>query len=59
MMQPCPICRRDVQWKDNVFSPFCSERCQVVDLGAWASGDYAVAGNEEDPVSFLEDETEP
>jgi endogenous inhibitor of DNA gyrase (YacG/DUF329 family) len=24
----------------NRFRPFCSERCQLIDLGAWVSGDY-------------------
>ena len=26
----------------NRFRPFCSERCQMIDLGTWASGDYEV-----------------
>ncbi|MEC4672117.1 MAG: DNA gyrase inhibitor YacG [Nitrospirota bacterium] len=38
----CPICRRESEWKGNPFRPFCSERCQLVDLGAWASGQYQV-----------------
>lgn len=28
----------------NRFRPFCSERCQMVDLGKWAGEDYRVAG---------------
>jgi endogenous inhibitor of DNA gyrase (YacG/DUF329 family) len=28
----------------NRFRPFCSERCQTVDLGKWAGGDYNVEG---------------
>jgi endogenous inhibitor of DNA gyrase (YacG/DUF329 family) len=24
----------------NRFRPFCSERCQMIDLGTWVSGDY-------------------
>ena len=24
--------------------PFCSERCRLVDLGRWLSGEYRVAG---------------
>jgi endogenous inhibitor of DNA gyrase (YacG/DUF329 family) len=26
--------------KRNRFRPFCSERCQMIDLGTWVSGDY-------------------
>ncbi len=28
----------------NRFRPFCSERCQMLDLGKWAGEDYRVAG---------------
>lgn len=32
----CPTCGRSVEWTDaNPFRPFCSERCRLVDLGAW------------------------
>ncbi|HZV82654.1 MAG TPA: DNA gyrase inhibitor YacG [Geobacteraceae bacterium] len=40
----CPICKREVQWTDNPSRPFCSERCRLIDLGAWSSGDYRVPG---------------
>ena len=34
----CPTCRRPVEWSDqSPFRPFCSERCRLVDLGAWFS----------------------
>jgi endogenous inhibitor of DNA gyrase (YacG/DUF329 family) len=29
---------------DPAWRPFCSERCKLVDLGRWLSGDYRVAG---------------
>jgi endogenous inhibitor of DNA gyrase (YacG/DUF329 family) len=35
----CPICRRPVEQGAENF-PFCSERCRVIDLGAWASEAY-------------------
>ena len=25
------------------FFPFCSERCRLVDLGAWLDGDYRIS----------------
>jgi len=34
-----------VLWNDDFpWRPFCSERCKLVDLGAWASGDRAIPG---------------
>ena len=40
----CPICGKPVEWKDNPFRPFCSERCKLVDLGRWVSEEYSVPG---------------
>lgn len=40
---PCPRCHTPTQWQDNPFRPFCSERCKLIDLGAWASGEYRLA----------------
>ncbi|MDA0739118.1 MAG: DNA gyrase inhibitor YacG [Nitrospirae bacterium] len=42
MKHPCPRCQSEVQWEGNAFGPFCSERCQVIDLGAWASEEYTI-----------------
>lgn len=37
-MVKCPTCEKEVRWsKDNKHRPFCSERCQLIDLGEWAS----------------------
>ena len=45
---PCPTCRRDVVWgPDAKFRPFCSERCRLIDLGAWFSGERAIAGDDQ------------
>ena len=37
---PCPRCGEPSVWEGNTFRPFCSERCKLIDLGAWASGEY-------------------
>lgn len=42
----CPTCKKLIQWNDNPFRPFCSERCRLIDLGAWASGDYRIPTSE-------------
>jgi endogenous inhibitor of DNA gyrase (YacG/DUF329 family) len=38
----CPICRKNVELSDP-FMPFCSERCQLLDLGNWASERYVIS----------------
>ncbi len=43
---PCPHCRQPSRWQDNPFRPFCSERCRLIDLGAWANEDYRVSDPE-------------
>jgi endogenous inhibitor of DNA gyrase (YacG/DUF329 family) len=43
----CPTCQRKVPWSDNSpFRPFCSERCRLIDLGAWVSEQRGIAGDE-------------
>lgn len=39
----CPLCRRETMWEDNDWRPFCSERCQVIDLGNWATESYRIS----------------
>ena len=36
----CPRCGKLTTWENNEFRPFCSERCKMIDLGAWASEEY-------------------
>jgi len=40
----CPICKKKTTWEENPWRPFCSERCKLIDLGKWASGDYKIPG---------------
>jgi uncharacterized protein len=42
----CPICRKKTTWEENPWRPFCSERCQLVDLGKWASEEYKIDGEQ-------------
>jgi uncharacterized protein len=44
----CPTCRTLVA-KDDEYFPFCSDRCRLVDLGKWASGDYRISSPILDP----------
>ena len=41
----CPQCRTKVVWsQDNPYRPFCSKRCRLLDLGAWADESHRIAG---------------
>ena len=40
----CPHCTRQVTWPETSTYPFCSERCRLIDLGLWASGEYRIVG---------------
>lgn len=45
----CPTCGAQVAWvAGNAFRPFCSERCRLIDLGAWAEERYRVPEAEGD-----------
>ncbi|ETT00981.1 DNA gyrase inhibitor YacG [Providencia sp. PROV188] len=34
----CPTCQKVVTWNESSpFRPFCSKRCQLIDLGEWAA----------------------
>jgi endogenous inhibitor of DNA gyrase (YacG/DUF329 family) len=52
---PCPRCKQPARWAENAFRPFCSERCKMIDLGAWANEDYRVP--EHDHPGQTSDET--
>lgn len=37
-MVKCPTCHTAVVWNANSpYRPFCSKRCQLIDLGEWAA----------------------
>ena len=38
----CPICQKEVQ-PDDPETPFCSERCRLIDLGNWAAEKYVIS----------------
>lgn len=46
IMVRCPTCHKLVPYSSsNPFRPFCSERCKLIDLGAWASDERSVPGD--------------
>lgn len=53
-MVNCPQCGQPVAWQPmNRWKPFCSERCKLIDLGAWATENYRI------PVAEDEDDNPP
>lgn len=44
LRRQCPHCDREATWPETTTYPFCSERCRLIDLGVWASGDYRLPG---------------
>ena len=39
----CPACGGPSRYApDNAYRPFCSERCKMFDLGAWANESFRV-----------------
>ena len=42
----CPSCKRGVEWnlRKEKFLPFCSRRCSLIDLGAWAGEEMVIPG---------------
>lgn len=45
----CPNCGAKAAFEPwNPWRPFCSERCRVTDLGAWANEGYRIPAKPED-----------
>ena len=41
----CPTCNNEVIWQaSSEFRPFCSKRCQLIDLGEWANESHVIKG---------------
>jgi endogenous inhibitor of DNA gyrase (YacG/DUF329 family) len=48
--RPCPVCGGAATAPNH---PFCSSRCQDVDLGRWLKGNYAIPGR---PIGLGEED---
>ena len=45
----CPACGGPSRYApDNAYRPFCSERCKMFDLGAWANESFRVEASPPD-----------
>jgi len=44
----CPNCKKRMQWSTkNTHRPFCSERCRLIDFGAWVNEEQRIPGKSE------------
>lgn len=63
LMVTCPTCKKRIPYDtSNPFRPFCSERCKLLDLGAWANEERTIAGrpvNEDEDADLLQDPNLP
>ena len=52
----CPKCRKETPWENNPHRPFCSDRCRLIDLGAWTQERYRIPAEEMDSNNPDEDD---
>ena len=38
----CPKCKVQFNYYDSEFRPFCSNKCQMIDLGRWLDEGYNI-----------------
>ncbi len=59
----CPQCGKPTVYDiHNPYRPFCSEKCKLLDLGAWASEERVIKGrpvNEDEDAELLDDPNLP
>jgi endogenous inhibitor of DNA gyrase (YacG/DUF329 family) len=53
----CPTCRKETKWENNPHRPFCSDRCQLIDLGTWIEERYRIP-QESDELPSEDDDDE-
>lgn len=59
MKVKCPTCGREIEYDAaNPFRPFCSERCKLIDLGAWANDEYLIEGEPGSAATLSEPDLE-
>jgi endogenous inhibitor of DNA gyrase (YacG/DUF329 family) len=52
----CPVCSSQFDYQESRVVPFCSDRCQQLDLGRWLNEEYSICRlhDPEDEVVELE-----
>jgi len=52
----CPQCQQSTVWSGNPDRPFCSERCRLIDLGAWIDENYRIPTVSSSPELLTDEE---
>ncbi len=53
----CPHCGETTHLdQSNPYRPFCSERCRLIDLGAWLEGSHRIASDELVDINNIDDD---
>lgn len=56
----CPRCGEPALFApSNRWRPFCSERCRMIDLGAWANEEYRIPARPEESEDEEPGKTDP
>jgi endogenous inhibitor of DNA gyrase (YacG/DUF329 family) len=65
MKHRCPVCHKIVKAslkeksEESKFFPFCSERCKLIDLGAWLDAEYKIISGPDSQESEEPPDTSP
>lgn len=52
----CPTCQKEVIWQaESQFRPFCSKRCQLIDIGEWADESHKITQPLQGDIELTED----
>jgi uncharacterized protein len=55
----CPTCKKDAELSAaNLYRPFCSKRCRLIDLGQWVNESYSISEKTTVDDSFIPDSTQ-
>ena len=52
----CPTCRKETALEGNPHRPFCSDRCRLIDLGAWVQERYRIPAEKLDDLPDNDDD---
>ena len=60
MTVDCPTCGTAVECTPaSAFRPFCSDRCKLIDLGAWASEEHKIPVSPDAEEDMFSEELTP
>jgi endogenous inhibitor of DNA gyrase (YacG/DUF329 family) len=53
----CPTCRKPVPWVEaEIYRPFCSRKCQLIDFGEWATERHSIPADTPPNADNIEEE---